>query len=140
VIITVRVHPRASRSKARWSGSLLEVWVTAAPVGGAANKAVIKVVADQLDVPVSALVMRSGRRSRMKVVEVLEGPVEFWNASEKGSEDRLRQRLTANPHQVAVSQVRSSGLAVIGCHPRRQRTLADERELEWTSADDRRRF
>jgi uncharacterized protein YggU (UPF0235/DUF167 family) len=74
VIITVRVHPRASRSKARWSGNLLQVWVTAAPVGGAANKAVIKVVADQLDVPVSALVMRSRGRSRMKVVEVLEGP------------------------------------------------------------------
>jgi uncharacterized protein YggU (UPF0235/DUF167 family) len=74
VIITVRVHPRASRSKARWSGNLLEVWVTAAPVSGTANKAVIKVVADQLDVPVSALVIRSGGRSRMKVVEVLEGP------------------------------------------------------------------
>ena len=74
MIITVRVHPRASHSKARWSGNLLDVWVTAAPVGGAANKAVIKVVADQLDVPVSAVVMRSRGRSRMKVVEVLEGP------------------------------------------------------------------
>jgi len=74
MIITVRVHPRASRPKASWNGNLLEVWVTAAPVGGAANKAVMKAVADQLDVPVSAVVLRSGGHSRTKVVEVLESP------------------------------------------------------------------
>lgn len=74
MIITVRVHPRASRSKASWNGSLLEVWVTAAPVGGAANKAVMQAVADELDVPVSGVVLRSGGRSRTKVVEILEKP------------------------------------------------------------------
>ena len=74
MIITVRVHPRASRPKASWNGNLLEVWVTAPPVGGAANKAVMKAVADQLDVPVSAVVLRSGWHSRTKVVEVLESP------------------------------------------------------------------
>jgi hypothetical protein len=31
-------------------------------------------------------------------------------------------------------------LAVIGCHPQRQRTPMDESELERTSADDRKRF
>ena len=74
MIITVRVHPRASRPKASWNGNLLEVWVTAPPVGGAANKAVMKAVADQLDVPVSAVALRSGGHSRTKVVEVLESP------------------------------------------------------------------
>ncbi len=74
MIITVRVHPRASRAKASWNGNLLEVWVTAPPLGGAANKAAIKAVADQLNVPVSTVVMRSGGHSRTKVVEVLEDP------------------------------------------------------------------
>jgi len=74
MIITVRVHPRASRPKASWNGNLLELWVTAPPVGGAANKAVMKAVADQLDVPVSAVVLRSGGHWRTKVVEVLESP------------------------------------------------------------------
>jgi uncharacterized protein len=74
MIITVRVHPRASRSKASWNGNVLEVWVTAPPVGGAANKAVLKAVALELDVPVSAVVLRSGRHWRTKVVEVLEDP------------------------------------------------------------------
>src|SRR6266581_2179370 len=72
MIITVRVHPRASRPKASWNGNLLEVWVTAPPVGGAANKAVMKAVADQLDVPVSTVILRSGMHGRTKVVEVLD--------------------------------------------------------------------
>lgn len=72
MLITVRVHARASRSKTTWNGSLLEVWVTAPPVGGAANKAVLKAVADQLGMPVSAVILRSGARGRTKVVEVLD--------------------------------------------------------------------
>jgi len=72
MLITVRVHPRASRSKTSWNGNLLEVWVTAPPVGGAANRAVLKAVADQLGVPGSTVVLRSGGHGRMKVVEVLE--------------------------------------------------------------------
>jgi uncharacterized protein YggU (UPF0235/DUF167 family) len=72
MLITVRVHPGASRSKTSWDGKLLEVWVTARPVGGAANKAMLKAVADQLDVPVTAVVLRSGGRGRTKVVEVPE--------------------------------------------------------------------
>lgn len=74
MLITVRVHARASRSKTSWNGSLLEVWVTAPPVGGAANKAVLKAVADQLGVPVSAVSLRSGEHGRTKMVEVLDAP------------------------------------------------------------------
>jgi uncharacterized protein len=69
-LITVRVHPRASRAKTSWNGTVLEVWVTSPPVGGAANKAVLKAVADELDVPVSAVTLRSGANGRTKVVEV----------------------------------------------------------------------
>ncbi len=70
MLITVRVHPGASRSKTIWDGKQLEVWVTARPVGGAANKAMLKAVAGQLGVPVTAVVLRSGGRGRTKVVEV----------------------------------------------------------------------
>ncbi len=71
MLITVRVHPRASRSKTSWDGSVLEVWVTAPPAGGAANKAVLKAVASRFDVPISAVALRSRGRARTKVVEVL---------------------------------------------------------------------
>jgi uncharacterized protein (TIGR00251 family) len=73
MLITVRVHPRASRAKTSWNGEQLEVWVTAPPVGGAANAAVLKAVASHLKVPASAVSLRSGARSRSKLVEVVEG-------------------------------------------------------------------
>jgi len=71
MLITVRVHPRASRAKTAWRGGNLEVWVTAPPVAGAANAAVLRAVADQLKVPISAVSLRGGGRGRTKLVEVL---------------------------------------------------------------------
>lgn len=73
MLITVRVHPRASRAKTAWKDGVLEVWVTAPPVEGAANQAVLKAVAGELHCPASSLTLRSGARSRMKVVEVKGG-------------------------------------------------------------------
>jgi uncharacterized protein (TIGR00251 family) len=70
VIVTVRVHPRASREKAEWNEGVMEVWVNAPPVEGAANRAVLRAVARRLGVPVSAVTLRSGARSRNKTVEV----------------------------------------------------------------------
>ena len=70
MLISVRVHPRASRPKTSWNADLLEVWVTAPPVRDAANNAMLKAVADALDVPVSHVVLRSGGRGRTKIVEV----------------------------------------------------------------------
>jgi uncharacterized protein YggU (UPF0235/DUF167 family) len=76
VVITVRVHPRASRAKSSWKQGLLELWITASPVAGAANKAALNAVARHFDVPVSTVSLKSGARSRTKLVELhqlLEG-------------------------------------------------------------------
>ena len=73
MLITVRVHPRASRARTQRIGDALEVWVTAPPVGGAANAAVLRAVADHLDVPVSSVRLKSGAGARTKVVEVRGG-------------------------------------------------------------------
>lgn len=70
MLITVRVHARASRAKIQKTGEGLEVWVTKPPVGGAANTAVLKAVADHLKIPVSVVSVRSGERARVKVIEV----------------------------------------------------------------------
>lgn len=70
MIVNVRVHPRASREKAEWKEGVLEVWVNAPPVEGAANQAVLRAVARHLGVPRSAVSLRSGARSRNKTVEV----------------------------------------------------------------------
>ena len=80
VLITVRVHPRASHRKSSWKDGGLELWVNAPPVGGAANRAVLAAVAGHFDLPVSSVRLRSGARSRTKLVEV-------DSVVEAGSED-----------------------------------------------------
>lgn len=70
MLITVRVHPRASRARSEWRDGVLEVWVTAAPVDGAANEAVLAAVAREAGVRLGAVRLRSGARGRTKVVEV----------------------------------------------------------------------
>jgi uncharacterized protein YggU (UPF0235/DUF167 family) len=49
---------------------VLELWVTASPVEGAANKAALAAIARHFDVPVSTVRLKSGARSRTKLVEV----------------------------------------------------------------------
>ena len=68
---TVRVQPRASRNEvAGVHGAALKVRVTAPPVEGAANSAVIALLAEVLGVPRGAVRIVSGDSSRNKVVEV----------------------------------------------------------------------
>ena len=67
----VRVQPRASRSDITGvHGDALKVRITAAPVDGAANAAVIELLAKTLGVPRGAVRIVSGEASRNKVVEV----------------------------------------------------------------------
>jgi len=49
---------------------VLELWVNAPPVKGAANEAVLAAVAKHFDVPESRVRLRSGAHSRLKLVEV----------------------------------------------------------------------
>jgi uncharacterized protein YggU (UPF0235/DUF167 family) len=70
VRLVVRAHPGASRPGAEWDGAVLQVWVTARAAEGAANRALIRAVADALGVRRSAVSLVAGRRSREKLVEV----------------------------------------------------------------------
>ena len=70
MLITVRVHPRASRAKTAWKEGVLEVWVTAPPVEGAANQAVLAAAARHFGVSRSSVRLRSGDRGRTKVIEI----------------------------------------------------------------------
>ncbi|MFA7250012.1 MAG: DUF167 domain-containing protein [Dehalococcoidia bacterium] len=69
--LSVRIVPRASRDVVvgMRSGALL-VRVTAPPVDGAANEALIRVLARRLHLAKGALRIVSGRTSKLKVVEV----------------------------------------------------------------------
>jgi uncharacterized protein (TIGR00251 family) len=71
VRFTVRVQPRASRTAfAGVHGGALKVRLQAPPVDGAANEALIALVAERLDVTRSAVRIVSGMTGRTKLVEV----------------------------------------------------------------------
>lgn len=69
--LTVRLTPRASRDEVAGEreGTLL-VRVTAPPVDGAANEALVRLLAKVLRVPRGDVLIVSGATSRTKVVEI----------------------------------------------------------------------
>jgi len=69
--LRVRVSPRASRDglAGERQGALV-VRITAPPVEGAANSAVVRLLARVLDVPASAIVVRQGATGRDKLLHV----------------------------------------------------------------------
>jgi uncharacterized protein YggU (UPF0235/DUF167 family) len=69
VLVTVRVRPR-SRPGVRVLEGEAVVGVAAAPVGGQATEEARRVLASTLGVPPSAVTLRTGRRSRVKVFHV----------------------------------------------------------------------
>jgi uncharacterized protein (TIGR00251 family) len=74
----VQVIPRASRNEIEGiKGNALKVRVTAPPVEGAANKALIELLAERLEVRKSQIEIVAGQTSRHKMVSVVGlGPSE----------------------------------------------------------------
>jgi len=67
--LNVHVTPRGSRNEiVGWRGNTLCVKITAPPVEGAANKAVVEFVAESLGIRRSAVEMLSGEKSREKTL------------------------------------------------------------------------
>ena len=67
-LVTVRVTPGASRNEISERDGTLVVRVTAPPVEGKANKAVIRLLAKHFGVPPSQMEIVRGQNSREKVV------------------------------------------------------------------------
>jgi uncharacterized protein (TIGR00251 family) len=68
-LLSVRVTPRASRSGVSIDeAGTLQIRTTAPPANGAANKAVLKLVADALGIAKSSISIKSGETGRNKVI------------------------------------------------------------------------
>lgn len=71
VRLSVRVQPRASANEiVGVHGDALKVRLTAAPVEGAANRALVELLADTFGIPVRGVTIVAGASSRTKVVEL----------------------------------------------------------------------
>ena len=68
---SVKVHPRAHKDAITGAvGDALKVALTAPPVEGRANEAVIRFFAEFLQVPRSSVTIAAGESSRNKVIRV----------------------------------------------------------------------
>jgi hypothetical protein len=67
VVLQVRVQPRSSRDAVggEWNGAL-RIRLTAPPADGRANEACRRLLAEQLNIPLSAVRILAGERSRTK--------------------------------------------------------------------------
>ncbi len=70
-LLRVRVQPRASRDEVLgWDGVTLRVRVSAAPVDGEANEALVALLARSFRVPQSAVTLVRGAHGRDKLVRI----------------------------------------------------------------------
>lgn len=93
VVVSLRVQPRASRTGLAGilDGQALRVRVAAPPVDSAANEALVRFLADALDLPRSAVQLRRGAASRRKEV-VLRGRTVAEVVARLGGEGERRGR------------------------------------------------
>ena len=68
--LTVRVIPRSSRNSIEWEQGILKARLTAPPVDGAANDALIALLAQRLGLPKRAMSIVQGATGRLKIVEI----------------------------------------------------------------------
>ena len=71
VRLTLRVQPRAASNQvAGLHGDALKIRITAPPVDGAANDAVVELLSATFGIPKRAITIVAGTSSRSKVVEL----------------------------------------------------------------------
>ncbi len=70
-ILKIHVIPRSSKNEIiGWRNDILCIKITAPPVDGAANSAIIKFLADALKIRRSQLELVSGEKSREKSIRI----------------------------------------------------------------------
>lgn len=88
-VLTLRVTPKGGRDQIDGAGAdaagrpFLRLRVSAPPEGGAANKAVLELLAKTLGLRKSALHLASGQTSRLKRVEIDAAVEDVQNALDK---------------------------------------------------------
>ena len=84
--ISVRVIPRSSKNTLEWEGGALKVRLTAPPVDGAANEALLTLLAQRLDLSKRDIQLVHGTAGRRKTVEIAGMTMESIEQKIRGRE------------------------------------------------------
>ncbi|MBV9258974.1 MAG: DUF167 domain-containing protein [Ktedonobacteraceae bacterium] len=72
MLLNVRVIPRSSKNMLEWEQETLKARLTAPPVNGAANAALINLLAERFSVPRRAISIVRGETNRQKIVDIAD--------------------------------------------------------------------
>jgi uncharacterized protein (TIGR00251 family) len=98
LFFNVYVQPRASKAAiVGCHDDALKIKLTAPPVGGAANKQCIQILAKNLGLPKSAIAITSGQTSRMKQISLQSLHGDFTPAEIKSLEQILQRLAQPTP-------------------------------------------
>ena len=70
MLISIRVIPRSSKNSLAWEQGKLKVRLTSPPIDGAANEALVALLAEQLALPKRQITIVRGASGRQKTVEI----------------------------------------------------------------------
>jgi uncharacterized protein (TIGR00251 family) len=70
MLISVRVIPRSSRNSLEWEQGVLKARLTAPPEDGAANEALVALLAERLGIPKCSISIVRGASGRQKTVNI----------------------------------------------------------------------
>ena len=70
MLIAVRVIPRSSRNSLEWEQGTLKARLMAPPVNGAANEALVALLAERLELPKRSISIVRGATGRQKIVDI----------------------------------------------------------------------
>ncbi len=70
MLISVRVIPRSSKNSLAWEQGKLKVRLTSPPIDGAANEALVALLAEELGLPKRQITIVRGASGRQKTVEI----------------------------------------------------------------------
>jgi uncharacterized protein (TIGR00251 family) len=70
MLISVRVIPRSNKNSLAWEQGKLKVHLTSPPIDGAANEALVALLAEELSLPKRQITIVRGASGRQKTVEI----------------------------------------------------------------------
>lgn len=68
IIVNLKISPNASKNEIIKSGDEIKIKLTAQPIEGKANKALIEILSKELKIPKSSIVILKGETSKDKTV------------------------------------------------------------------------
>ncbi|MDD3726405.1 MAG: DUF167 domain-containing protein [Candidatus Ratteibacteria bacterium] len=69
--ISVKVVANARSPKVVKENDTIKVWIDAPAVEGKANRRLVKILSEYYNKPASSFIIKSGHKSRKKVIEIL---------------------------------------------------------------------